>query len=109
MLVLVFVLSHRKNNIDLYTEAFDELIFLFFGLDLPNYSRWRPVHIRNMKFLNTEAKSVLSKSWVVQKKNYRFSTLPLDHAQEQENINVNGKGSIIGLTEYPEALKNRII
>ena len=64
VLVLVFVRSHRENSIDLYIEALDELMFLYFGLDHPNYSRWGSFHIRDMKFLNTEAKSVLSKSWV---------------------------------------------
>ena len=43
-------------------------MFLFFGLNHPNYSWWGSVHIRDMKSLNTEAASVLSKSWVVQKK-----------------------------------------
>ena len=67
VLVLVFFRSHREKNIDLYTEALDKHMFLFFGLDHPNYIRWGSVHIRDSKLLNTEAKSVLSKSWVVQK------------------------------------------
>ena len=62
-----------------------------------------------MKSLNTEAKSVLSKSWVVQKTNHRFSTIPLDYAHEQENGKFKGKGGIIGLTQEPQALKKWII
>ena len=38
VLVLVFVRSHRENNIGLYIEALDKIMFLFFGLDHPNFS-----------------------------------------------------------------------
>ena len=59
-----------------------------------------------MKSLNTEAASVLSKSWVVQKKkNYRLSTTILDHVHEQENAKLKVKGGSIALTEDPQALK----
>ena len=80
-------------------------MFLFFGLNHPNYSRWGSVHIRDMKSLNTEAASVLSKSWVVQKTNHKFSTTLLDHAHEQENAKLKIKGGSIALTEDPQALK----
>ena len=58
--------------------------FLFLGLDPPNYNRWRSVQTGDIKSLNTKAKSVLSKSWVEQKANHRFSTIPLDQAHEEK-------------------------
>ena len=84
VLVLVFVHAHRENNLDLYIEALDELIFLFFGLDHPNYNRWGSVQTGDIKSLNTKAKSVLSKSWFEQKTNHRFSAIPLDQAHEEK-------------------------
>lgn len=78
VLVIVFVRSHREYNIYLHTEALDEVMYLFFWLDYPNYIRWGSVHVGDMKSLNTEAKLSMSKSWVAQKTNHRFSTIPID-------------------------------
>lgn len=69
VLVIVFVRSHREYNIYLHTEALDEVMYLFFWLDYPNYIRWGSVHVGDMKSLNTEAKLSMSKSWVAQKTN----------------------------------------
>ena len=62
-----------------------------------------------MKSLNSEAKSILSKSWIVQKTNHRLSTIPLDHAHEHDNAKVKGKYHIICQAEDPHALKKWII
>ena len=44
-----------------------------------------------MRAFNAEA---LSKSWIVQKINYSFFGIPLDHAHVQKNANIKGKGEI---------------
>jgi hypothetical protein len=107
--ILILIRAHRESNLDLYIESLDELMKLFFILDHPNYSRWGSIHVRNLKSLSNEMKTLLSQAWVVQKTKHRFSTIPLDHAHEQENAKVKGKGGIIGLTENPSALKRWII
>ncbi len=50
-LILIFVRAHREKNFPLYVHVLEELTSLFFALDHVNYSRWIPVHIRDMKHL----------------------------------------------------------
>ena len=50
-LILIFVWAHREKKFLLYVEVLEKLTPLFFALDHVNYSRWIPVHIRDMKFL----------------------------------------------------------
>ncbi len=82
-------------------EVLEKLVPLFFALDHINYSRWLPVHIRDMRTLPEYIKDEFEKicHWVVSKTNNRFSTIPVDQAHEQENFYVKGSGGCIGLTE----------
>ena len=41
----------REKNFPLCVKVLEELTPLFFALDHVNYSRWMPVHIRDMKSL----------------------------------------------------------
>ena len=50
-LVLIFVRAHREKKFHLYVEVLEKLVPLFFALDHVNYSRWLPVHIRDMNCL----------------------------------------------------------
>ncbi|KAJ8349373.1 hypothetical protein SKAU_G00245030 [Synaphobranchus kaupii] len=50
-LILIFIRAHRERNFPLYVEVLEVLAPLFFALDHVNYSRWMPVHIRDMKSL----------------------------------------------------------
>ena len=49
--ILIFIRAHREKNFTLYVQVLEELTPLFFALDHVNYSRWMPVHIRDMKCL----------------------------------------------------------
>ena len=62
-----------------------------------------------MLSLSEHSKSTLKEAWVVQKIMYRFSSIPIDQAHEQENAKVKGNGGIVGLTESPSALKQWFI
>ncbi len=82
-LILIFVRAHRESNFPLYVEVLEKLVPLFFALDHINYSRWLPVHIRDMRILPEYIKDEFEKRchWVVSKNN-RFSTIPVDQAHE---------------------------
>ena len=51
LLGLTFIRSHRDKNFPLYVESLKALVPWFFALDHPNYSRWIPVHIRDVESL----------------------------------------------------------
>ena len=58
-------------------EVLDELTPLFFALDYVNYSRWMPVHTRDVKTLPDTIKDEFKKHshWVLSKTSYT-SLLP---------------------------------
>lgn len=80
-----------------------------FVLDLSNYSRWLPVHIRDLMELEMRHPSLytefLDGKFVGQKTKHRFSMIALDQNHEQENEMIKGDGGAVGLTENPTALR----
>ena len=106
-LILIFVRAHREKNFPLYVRVLEELTPLFFALDHVNYSRWMPVHIRDMKSLPTAIKEEFKERshWVLSKTTNTFSSIPFDQAHEQENKIVKGSGGAVGLTENPAAFR----
>ncbi|KAJ8353418.1 hypothetical protein SKAU_G00209850 [Synaphobranchus kaupii] len=106
-LILIFIRAHRERNFPLYVEVLEVLAPLFFALDHVNYSRWMPVHIRDMKSLPNTIKDEFENNshWVLSKTYNKFSAIPFDQAHEQENKNVKGSGGAVGLTENPNAFR----
>ena len=106
-LILIFVRAHREKNFPLYVEVLEELTPLFFALDYVNYSRWMPVHIRDMKSLPDHIKDEFENhsQWVLSKTMNTFSAIPFDQAHKQENKIVKGSGDAVGLTENPVAFR----
>ena len=102
--ILIFIRAHREKDFPLYVEALESLAFLFFAMDHFNYSRWIPVHLRDMTSLPVKLRDDFSKFWAVSKTNNRFSAIPMDQVHEQENSKVKGKGGVVGLTDNPTAL-----
>ena len=102
--ILIFIRVHREKDFPLYVEALEILAFLFFAMDHFNYSRWIPVHLRDMTSLPVKLRDDFSKFWAVSKTNNRFSAIPIDQVHEQENSKVKGKGGVVGLTDNPTAL-----
>lgn len=43
--VLLVERAQRQHNFNLYVEALEDLVPLFFALDHVNYARWTPIHI----------------------------------------------------------------
>ena len=106
-LILIFIRAHRQKNFPLYVESLEALTPLFFALDHVNYTRWAPIHIRDMKALPEPIKDEFQEQchWVVPKTKNKFSAIPIDQAHEQENKIVKGRGGAIGLTENPTAFR----
>ena len=98
----------EKVTFSLYIEALDSLLPWFFVLDHPHYSRWLPVHRRDMRILHSAYPAVAEEfengKFVVKKTHRLFSSIALDHAHEQNNSIVKGDGGAIGLTENSSQL-----
>ncbi len=56
--VLQLVRSLREGNFSLYVDTVSKLIPWFFALDHVHYSRWLPVHVRDMRELPAKHPSV---------------------------------------------------
>jgi hypothetical protein len=106
-LILIFVRAHRERNFSLYVQVLEKLCPIFFALDHPNYARWAPIHVRDMKSLPDPIKEAFAKEqhWVLSKTTKKFSAIPFDQAHEQENRIIKGSGGAVGLTENPVAFR----
>ena len=111
--ILEFVRSIREGNFHVYVEILGKLTSWMFALDLTNYSRWLPVHIRDPLMRREKHPSVFAefvrRNFVVQKTQHVFSLIALDHNHEQENEIIKGDGGAVGLTENPTALKRWMV
>ena len=96
--IFAFVRAHRERNFDLYVSSLEELCPYFFALDSPNYSRWAPVHVRDMKCLPQSVLEEFKKgNFTVTKSNHKFSSIAIDQAHEQSNKLIKGSGGLVGL------------
>ena len=78
MLHCRFVRSVREGHFDLYVQVIDELCGWLFIFDQTHYSRWLPVHVKDMVQLQHNHPEVLQEfrsrgNCVVQKSEERFS------------------------------------
>ena len=103
-----FVRSLREGNFQLYVETPGKLAPWFFVMDRTHYSRWVPVHIRDMIRRKDTHPSVYLQlaqgHFTVQKTGHTFSSMALDQTHEQLNEVITGDGGAVGLTENPVVL-----
>ena len=116
LLILILVRSFRQLDFRQYTAALIAITPWMFALDRTNYSRWLPVHIRDMVELPNKHPHVYKEfstsggKFTVQKMTNTFSSIPLDQAHEQNNELIKGDGGGgIGITETPSALLRRMV
>ena len=107
ILILIFVRAHRERDFSLFVEVLEQLVPLFFALDHMNYTRWVPIHIRDMKSLPESIRREFQehRHRVLSRTGNKFSSIPLDQVHEQENKMVKGSGGEVGLTENPVAFR----
>ena len=105
LLVLVYVRSLRESNFSLYVAVLVALTPWFFALDHTHYSRWVPIHIRDMMTLHERHPDVASQfaqgGFVVHKTSILIDSY---HPHEQNNKIVKGDGGAVGLLQNPRAL-----
>ena len=93
----------RQCDFQLYVDSLVNLVPWFFTLGHIHYARWVPVHIRDMTGLHVSHPNVATKfqngHFFVKKTLNAFSSLPIDHAHEQNNKSVKDDRGAIGLTE----------
>ena len=108
LLVLQFIRSIRTGNFELYLATIVKLAYFFFALDHPNYSRWTPVHIRDMLALSTMHPDVHEHfqqgRFTLNKTGRVFSNIGLDHGQEQNIKKFKHHSGPLSLTHSPDQL-----
>jgi hypothetical protein len=107
----MFVRSQREEDIDLYVQAIEKTVWLFFSHDHQNYARSASQFLIDLKSL---PESILNEfrnkgNWVVNKTQKHFSSIPFDQFHEMKNKELKGTGGIIGLTDDPVALQRWLI
>lgn len=93
----------------MYVEVLTEMVHWMFALDKTNYSRWLPIHIRDMSSLERQLPDVhnefMKGKFVVSKTYNKFSSIAIDQAHEQNNAVVKRDGGAVGITENAAALR----
>lgn len=111
--VMVYVRAIREADFLLYIEALSKIVPWFFALDHTHYSRWVPIHIRDMvslKKLNPDVYAEFLKgNFVVKKSKRALSAVAIDQVHEQNNASVKRDGGAVGLTENPAALRRCMV
>ena len=109
LLMLVFVRSLREGTFRLYIDSLTKLLPWFFALDHTHYSRWLPIHVRDMASLKMKHPDIAIEfekgNFAVCKTHRKFSAMSIDQAHEQNNALVKGGGGAVGLTQNPAALR----
>ena len=106
---MVNVSAIGEANFLLYIKALSKIVPWFFSLDHKHYSRWVPIHLRDMMSLKQLHPDVFTEflkgKFVVKKSKRAFSAIAIDQAYEQNNASVKGDGGAVGLNESPAALR----
>lgn len=111
--IFLLVRAFREANFSLYCQSLAELIPYFFANNNTNYSRWLPIHLRDMVTLKEKhpqlAQEFESGKFVVHKSSRDFSAMAIDQAHEQANAVIKADGGAIGVTEDPSALRRWMV
>ena len=105
LLVLQFVRSVRSG---LYLTSLTKITYYFFALNHVHYSRWTPVHIRDMFHLPETHPEIHHHfeqgQFTINKTGRRFSNIGLDYGQEQNIKRFKEQGGPLPLTYSPDQL-----
>ena len=79
-IIFMFIRAHRERKFDLMVT----ILSLFFSRDHQNYARWLPIHIRDLDVLTDSIQVEFDQGyWTITRRNRRFSSIPIDHAQKE--------------------------
>ena len=103
------VRSLREGDFDLYVQVIDELCGWLFIFDQTHYSRWLPVHVKDMGQLQHKHPEVLQEfrrgNCVVQKREKKFSLIPKDHSHEQ----TTGSSKVLQVFDMPQTMDEHVM
>lgn len=81
VLLLLYIRALREGNFQLYVESLTKIVPWMFALDHTHYSRWLPVHIRDMMELSEKHPAILEEfhagNFVVHKTSNKFSAMAI--------------------------------
>jgi len=108
--LLLYIRAIREGDIKLYLESLSKIAPWMLALEHTHYSRWLPVHTRDMGLLSESHPAILAEflagKFVVHKTNNKFSAIAIDQCHEQNNATVKDSvGEAIGLMTNPAGLK----
>eukprot|EP00794_Sanderia_malayensis_P004496 gene4496-5094_t len=108
-LLLQFVKAERTGNWELHLLCVSTMGPHFFPMDRPNYARWLPVYISDMRSIVTKHpefhQEFVKGSHAVSRSGRPFTQVWTDMALEQSiNADSKSKGGIIGISRNPGAL-----
>ena len=113
LLFLAHVKSSRVGDFKEYINTLEHLMGWIFGTDQLHYKRNLPVHLRDLRSLQTLHPQIflqlLSGKFVGHKTHRAFSGLPWDQLHEQLIRVLKGDGGIIGITENMDKLKEFMV
>lgn len=113
IVLLLYVRAIREGNFQLYIESLTKIVPWMFALDHTHYSRWLPIHIRDLMLLSVKHPTILTEfnlgRFVVHKTMNKFSAMAIDQCHEQNNAIIKDSGGAVGLTSNPGALRRWMI
>lgn len=98
LIMCQFVRSLREGDFDLYVQVLDELCPWFFAFDHTNYTRWVPIHVKDLVELPVKHPGVCEEfkkgNIVVQCSHHKFSLIAKNqsHAQSNKKLQAGGGG-----------------
>ena len=108
-----FVRSLREGDFPLYVQVIDELCNYVFTWNQIHYSRWLPVHVKDMVELEWKHPDVhrefMKGNFVVQKNPKKFSLIAKDHSHEQTTKMMKGDRSVSNLYDSSNTLEEHIL
>ena len=103
MLLLRLVRTSRTGDLFLYEKSLDEIADWAFILDHYNYSRWLPVHVRDMMSMRVKHpdpyRQFADGFVTIAKTQNPFSMIGFDQNHEQQNKELNMHGGTLNLSD----------
>ena len=101
LLMCRFVRAQREGDFRLYVQVLDEMCKWFFVLNRNKYSRWLPIHVKDLVGLEEQHPVIheqfMAGNFVVQKSHSKFSMMAKDQSHEQCNKTLKSDGGPSGL------------
>ena len=103
--------AERSGNWDLYLSTLAVITPDFYALDRPNYSRWLPIYIEDMRKLKSKHPQVYEEfatgNFSISRSGHPFSQVEADMALEQSiNADSKSKDGIIGISQFQQPLRD---